>query len=125
MCYNGDVGKVMACPAVHLTVYRLQAMDSVFSHANRLICNFDFVKVQRMMAAVDWKWGGPYMNGEFGLPTIDAMQSQAHSLILEAHRLDCNCSAGGFEAYWIRQGQVAGYRGNGYIGLRFIGVELH
>ena len=100
-------------------------MDSIYSHATRLICNFDFAKVQKMMAAVDWKWGGPYMNGEFGLPTIDAMQSQAQALILEAHRLGSNVSAGGFEAYWVRQGQVAGYRGNGYIGLRFIGAERY
>jgi len=65
------------------------------------------------------------MNGEFGPPTINAMQSQAQALILEAHRLDSNVSSGGFEAYWVRQGQVAGYRGNGYIGLRFIGAECY
>jgi hypothetical protein len=100
-------------------------MDSIFSHACRLVDNFDFIKVQKMMAAVNWKWGGPYMNGELGLPTIDAMQSQAMALILEAGRLDCNCSAGGLEAYWVRKGQVAGYTGNGYIGLRFIGAERY
>jgi len=100
-------------------------MNSIYSHACRLVSNFDFVKVQKMMAAVDWKWGGPYMNGEFGLPTIDAMEANAMSLILEAHRLDTNTSAGGFEAYWIRQGQVAGYTGNGYIGLRFIGAQYY
>lgn len=65
------------------------------------------------------------MNGELGLPTIDAMQSNAMALILEAHRLDTNCSAGGLEAYWVRQGQVAGYVGNGYIGLRFIGAQYY
>jgi hypothetical protein len=100
-------------------------MDSIYSHACRLVENFDFIKVQKMMAAVDWKWGGPYMNGELGLPTINAMESQAMSLILEAHRLDSNVSAGGLEAYWVRQGQVAGYKGNGYIGLRFIGAERY
>ena len=95
------------------------ATETIYSHATRLVCNFDFVKVQKMMAAVNWKW---YMNGEYVLPTIDAMQSQAQALILEAHRLDTNVSAGGFEAYWVRQGQVPFYRGNGYIGLRFIGA---
>lgn len=97
----------------------------IYSHATRLVCNFDFDKVRKMMAAVDWKWGGPYMNGELGLPSVEAMQSQAHALILEAYRLDSNVSAGGLEAYWIRQGQVAGYKGNGYIGLRFIGAQLY
>lgn len=100
-------------------------MDSIYSHANRLVANFDFLKVQKMMAAVQWKWGGPYMNGEFGLPTIDAMRSQAMSLIIEAYRQDCNCSSGGLEAYWVRQGQVAGYVGKGYIGLRFIGAQTY
>lgn len=97
----------------------------IYSHATRLISNFDFDKVQRMMAAVDWKWGGPYMNGELGLPTIDAMQSNAMQLILEAHRKDCNVSAGGLEAYWIRRGDVEGYTGNGHIGLRFIGAQVY
>ena len=100
-------------------------MDHIYAHACKLVENFDFKKVQKMMAAVDWKWGGPYMNGEFGLPGIDAMQSNAMHLILEAHRLDTNCSAGGFEAYWIRKGDDAGYTGNGCIGLRFVGAEAY
>lgn len=75
-----------------------------------------------MMEAVDWKWGGPYMNGELAVPTVDAMQSVAMSLILEAHRTDGNVSTGGFEAYWIREGESesCGYKGEGCIGLRFI-----
>lgn len=97
----------------------------IYSHATRLVCNFDFDKVRKMMAAVDWKWGGPYMNGELGLPAIDAMQSMAMNLILEAYRLDTNISSGGLEAYWIRKGERAGYTGDGCIGLRFIGAERY
>lgn len=100
-------------------------MDNIYAHACKLVENFDFIKVQKMMAAVDWKWGGPYMNGKFGLPTIDAMQSNAMHLILEAYRMDASYSAGGFEAYWIRKGDLAGYTGNGYIGLRFIGAQAY
>ena len=99
--------------------------ETIYSHACRLVESFDFIKVQKMMAAVDWKWGGPYMNGELGLPTIDAMQSATMNLILEAHRLDTDMSSGGCEAYWIRRGERAGYIGNGYIGLRFIGAERY
>ena len=75
-----------------------------------------------MMEAVDWKWGGAYMNGEFAVPTVDAMQSVAMSLILEAHMTEGNVSTGGFEAYWIREGESGsrGYKGEGCIGLRFI-----
>lgn len=75
-----------------------------------------------MMKAIDWKWGGAYMNGELAVPSIEAMQSQAMSLMLEAARLETNVSSGGFEAYWIRQGESGscGYKGEGCIGLRFI-----
>lgn len=120
----GTAGKVVGfLPDRFYTLHlAVSAMDSIYAHACRLVENFDFIKVRKMMEAVDWKWGGPYMNGEFGLPTIDAMRSNAMHLILEAHRLDTNCSSGGLEAYWVRQGQVAGYVGNGYIGLRFVGA---
>lgn len=98
------------------------ATSTVYDQACRVISNFNFEKVRKMMEAVDWRWGGPYMDGEFAVPSIEVMRSQAMSLILEAHRLDSNVSAGGFEAYWIRKGESGscGYQGEGCIGLRFI-----
>lgn len=75
-------------------VDRWQQIGSVLSR-------FDFEKVRKMMLAVDWKWGGPYMNGEFDTPTIDAMESQCTQLMLECYRLEAKVSAGGFEAIWV------------------------
>ncbi|CAB4147361.1 hypothetical protein UFOVP431_26 [uncultured Caudovirales phage] len=111
--------------------------ETIHERARYLVNNFDFAKVQKMMAAVDWKWGGPYMNDEFGVPTIEAMQRQAYQLILEAHRLDCSVSSGGFEAFWVRKEplglslldpgpgmQIAGSTLNSFIGLRFIAAEV-
>jgi hypothetical protein len=113
----------MGKPAANITLCTSQAMDSIYAHACKIVANFDFIKVQKMMEAVEWKWGGPYMNGEFGIPTVEAMQANSMQLILEAYRLDSNVSAGGLEAYWIRRGgEVSGYKGNGCVGLRFIGA---
>jgi hypothetical protein len=89
--------------------------ETIYERANYLVNSFDFATVQKMMTAVDWRWAGPYMNGKFGLPTIDAMRSQARDLILEAYGLDTNCSAGGFEAFWAR---------DSYVALRFIAAEV-
>lgn len=98
------------------------ATSTVYDQACRVISNFNFEKVRKMMEAVDWKWGGPYMNGELAVPTVEAMESVAMSLILEAHRTEGNVSTGGLEAYWIREGESGsrGYKGEGCIGLRFI-----
>jgi hypothetical protein len=129
VCYNLGAGEVVGLPAPRLYTlhFTLAAMtsDTFYAHACRIVENFNFLKVQKMMAAVDWNWGGPYMNGEFGPPTVDAMKSNAMHLLLQAKTLDTNTSAGGFQAYWVRQGDVAGYKGNGYIGLRFIGAETY
>lgn len=95
------------------------ASEAVWQHIIRILSKFDFEKVRKMMEAVDWKWGGPHMNGNLAVPTVEAMESLATSLMLEAIRQEANVSSGGFEAYWIKNGE-GGYSGNGCVGLRFV-----
>lgn len=72
-----------------------------WKHINCVLERFNFLKVRKMMIATDWKWGGPFMNGEFDTPTVDTMMSQCSQLMLEAYRLETTVSAGGFEATWV------------------------
>lgn len=60
------------------------------------------------------------MNGELEVPTVEQMRSLARRHMYEAVHTGVNVSSGGFEAYWIREGEMPGYRGEGCVGLRFI-----
>jgi hypothetical protein len=97
-----------------------QVNEATYAHIERVLSNFDFEKVEKMMKAVDWKWRGPIMNGEFEVPTVEQMRSQAGRLMYIAINRGFDVSRGGFEAYWIREGETPGYRGEGCVGLRFI-----
>jgi hypothetical protein len=77
------------------------AVVNQWEQMSSVLDRFDFDKIRKMMIVTDWKWGGPFMNGEFGTPTVDAMRSQCTQLMLEAYRKEATVSAGGFEAVWV------------------------
>ena len=84
---------------------------------NSVLERFNLNKVRKMMIATDWTWGGPFMNGEFDIPTVDAMRSQCTQLMLESYRRETVVSAGGFEAVWIPAKQI--------VALRFIAAVCY
>jgi hypothetical protein len=45
---------------------------------NNIIHEFDFIKVQNAMFALDWKWAG------IGVPTLDQLRNEAHRLLKDA-----------------------------------------
>ena len=97
-----------------------QVNEAAYAHIERVLSAFNFDKVQKMMKAVDWKWGGPIMNGKLEVPTVEQMRSEAGRLMYIAISRGSNVATGGFEAYWMREGETPGYRGEGCVGLRFI-----
>lgn len=79
-------------------------MDPVNQMIDNIILEFDFIKVQSAMEALDWKWAG------IGIPTLDGLRNEAHRLLRGAansrlyefkdeHWLEgIQNSTGGFEA---------------------------
>lgn len=88
--------------------------SDIYEQIDSVLERFDFDKVHKVMQLLDWKWGGPFVP-ELKVPSPQEMKCATYSLLLEARRLDCSTSSGGFEAYWITQ-----HDGKKRIGLRFI-----
>lgn len=74
--------------------------DDVAHAVEAVVSQFDFARVQRAMAALDWKWGTPGSTGE-AVPTIAQLENTARHLLQHAweendeNTMEC---AGGFEA---------------------------
>ena len=60
-----------------------------------LIEAFDFEKVEKVMIALDWKWGS---SQELRTPTIDEMRDKCLQMLFTANREKTTVSSGGFEA---------------------------
>jgi len=77
-------------------------MESYFTinkeqHINYILDNFDFVRVNRVMTSLEWKW----FDAKFGIPTIDELKSQAVRMLNDICDSDANngdsISTGGFK----------------------------
>ena len=60
-----------------------------------IIKYFDFESVNKVMIALDWKWGT--YDGE-EIPSIETMKTRAKKLLKEAYKEKTIVSTGGFEA---------------------------
>jgi hypothetical protein len=61
--------------------------------------SFDFERVLNHMKETDWKW---YQDGEMKVPDLEAIRSQARSLLNHAiwtQTPTTNCGTGGFMVY--------------------------
>lgn len=64
MWYNRDAGKVMACPAAYLAVYRLQAMDSFASYTEfKRQDNAAYKLLNRVVASASYVGGDMRQGG--------------------------------------------------------------
>ena len=60
-----------------------------------LVEAFDFEKVEKVMIALDWKWGS---SQELRTPTIDEMRDKCLQMLFTANCEKTTVSSGGFEA---------------------------
>jgi hypothetical protein len=74
-----------------MTVSTDKTTDAVFE----LLEKFNFERVEKLMHAVDWKWG---RFETLRAPTIDEMRDHCISLLFTAKRDLTTVSSGGFEA---------------------------
>ena len=101
-------------------------LDPTNKMIDNIILEFDFLKVQSAMEALDWKWSG------IGVPTLDQLRNEAHRLLRGAansrlyefkheHWLEgIQNSTGGFQAMaWCSEDKTKIVR----LDLKFIVTE--
>lgn len=91
----------MTCSFTNSDQMTTATVVDCWEQINSVLDRFNFDKVRKVMFATDWKWGGPFMDGRFDFPTVDAMKAQCTNLMFEAYRQETAVSAGGFEAVWV------------------------
>lgn len=88
-----------------------KAVDAIFE----LLEKFNFERVEKLMHALDWKWG---RFDTLRSPTIDEMRDLCISLLFNAQRDSTTISSGGFEA-----GYKVNDDGEEIFTLRFVAAE--
>lgn len=74
------------------------------ARAELVLKEFNFTKVQRCMALVDWRWNTDL--GEYSVPTVEQLKDCAADLLQEAVRRNTSVGTGGFTASMDQFGEV-------------------